>query len=167
MSPDLWERWLSLYQTFASEGLDVAAPFTEFVPDDFKLQSRKILYIGKATKGSCDKELFDQAALKSSSAARQQSENFSRAVFESRYDRSGPSFWGFANDLAKALNPNVTGLSNLVWSNICKIGSAHGNAEGRVLDEQVVLAVESLKTRFEICSPISLSASQIPTQTQS
>lgn len=153
MNPETWSKWFALYKSLASDGIDVAAPFMPYVPAEFTRQKVRVLYLGKATKGNCEREDFDRAAARGESAARAQAEAFSRCIFEQNVDARGPNFWGFANEISKALNPKVTKLKNIAWSNVCKIGAAVNNPEGILLNQQVRLAIQTLNEEIENLSP--------------
>jgi len=153
VTPKLWSSWLALYSSLLDKGFPVSAPFLPLVPSEFKKQSKTVLYIGKATNGACDRTAFDSALATSSDLARNQSESFSRAVFEGKVGRRGASFWGFANDLAEALNPKIENLGNLSWSNICKIGSDKGNPKDCMLTDQIPLAVRTLRHEIALLKP--------------
>ncbi len=153
---ELWQRSLNVYSEMKKAGIQVAAPFVGFRPKGFPGLKKSVLYVGKATKSPCEVEKFDAALEVSAEDAFEQSASFARTIFVHRAQsqKSGPSFWGFANELGSALGG--TELSNVSWSNLARIGIWSGNpgdAGPLALELQTQFAIEILRREIEVLQP--------------
>lgn len=109
----------------------------------------EVLLVGKATAGEwySDKYRLDP----SPEARRSCTVDFLRWVVSGGYSSA---FWSFAKGIsAKTATDDVSPLSNLVWSNVAKLGVTIGNPEGRVLAAQTELCAELLRAEIAYYKP--------------
>jgi len=134
MRAELRMRWQELHQELLVDERfsgRLAGLFEGHQPEGYQLHSRRILYVGKATAGefgipNASHEWF----------------NVPRG-----------SFWAFARRLSLAVDGSCNDLSNLAWSNLCKIGVKRGNPDSVLADEIHVLAVKTLQHEFQTLDP--------------
>lgn len=145
---ELSEAWLELRNQFEKKDFKPAGYFQAFASQGWEHKANRVLYVGKATEGS-----FGADQLDFSQANVERTREVARSVFEQQIGRSGPTFWGFANAAARSANAAVPPLSNLIWSNIAKIGALSGPPTGRLLDDQLTLAEETLRAEIHRYQP--------------
>lgn len=138
-----------LYASFL--GLDrekdprFAAPFLPFVPDGYGSHAKRILYVGKATRGEYGKQRYQDEKNASMETRINERTNFAKDVFEKNIDRKGATFWGFANDISHAVDSKCDDLGNLAWTNLCKVGTQSGNPNGGQIEAQREDAITILR----------------------
>jgi hypothetical protein len=132
---------------------DDAAPFLAYAPPTYRSQPRRILYVGKATEHSYERKHF--TAMKNAPMDTRIKERLDLAetVFRGNRLKTGASFWGFANDLSRAVDPACADLANLAWSNLCKVGTESGLPEDSSIARQSSLAAETIKREIENLRP--------------
>jgi hypothetical protein len=130
---DLKARWKKLHQELfvLHPKISLAGLFVHYVPPGYFENSRRILYIGKATAG----EFLDENAP------------------AKWFNRNSGGFWSFARRMSKCANPDCANLSNLAWSNLFKIGKSRGNPNGKLAAAQKSLAVETLRAEIRCLKP--------------
>ena len=129
----LRRRWQNLHTELSNveAGPELAGLFLGHKPPGFLRHSRRILYIGKATAGPFN----DQNA-------------------SSKYFWCNQSaFWSFACRLSRRADPDCSDLTNLAWSNLCKIGTTLGNPGRNLVAAQRALAVETLQAEIAALRP--------------
>jgi hypothetical protein len=94
-----------------SEEFVPSGEFRDHVPPRFLDHHRRILYIGKATKGE-----------------------FSEENASELYFNGNSPFWSFARSVSKLADADCRDLSNLAWSNIFKQGVTEGNPSGAIAE---------------------------------
>lgn len=109
----------------------LAGLFKGHVPKGYRKKTKKILYIGKATAGPF--EGSDPS--------------------EQSFNRSTAGFWSFARSISRCADDKCDDLSNLVWSNLCKIGVSNGNPANDLAEQQRELAVETLRREIKFLKP--------------
>ncbi|RYC30305.1 hypothetical protein D3273_19245 [Lichenibacterium minor] len=134
-------------QLSSDPSLRLAAPFVSgslAAQDD-----TDILLVGKATAGEwySHNYSFDP----SPEARRSCTVDFLRWVASGGYKSA---FWSFAKGIsAKTARDGASPLSNLVWSNVAKLGVTVGNPEGRVLAAQTGRCAELLAAEIAYYKP--------------
>lgn len=124
---DIWDRWKDLHTELNAEGRwDLAALFKGHEPPEFRTSPVKIHYIGKATAGRLDSD--DPG--------------------EEYFFCNEKAFWRFAAHLSGISSQGGDPTRCLAWSNICKIGVAHNNPQGELVQRQRHLAVETLRREW-------------------
>jgi hypothetical protein len=151
------EEWLKLFARMIKEPIlepgSLAAPFLTVAPDGYtETSAKRILYVGKATAGDWYLDKFLEKP--TIEERRERTKLFLDAIRKREYKSP---FWRFAEGLCRAGSvsqlPNSPELSNLVWSNICKIGVLNGNPEGPYQAIQVDLATETLLAEIKTYRP--------------
>jgi hypothetical protein len=107
----------------------LAGLFSMYTPTNYSEWTNRILYIGKATRGS-----FGEGA----------------AV---RAFNGNSAFWSFARKLSQLAEPECKDLSNLCWSNIFKQGVIDGNPKGALAKSQSNSAIASLARDIRKANP--------------
>lgn len=92
---------------------NLAGKFQPYVPPGFNEHARRILYVGKATKGEFDEPNANESAF-----------------------NGDTPFWRFARSISELADPACKDLSNVAWSNLFKQGVTVGNPEGRTAEAQ-------------------------------
>jgi hypothetical protein len=149
----LQERWIELFWTMTrdrtlNQAL-LAAPFLSVALEDYKRnRDLTILYVGKATGRSWYRAEFEADPCVAERQTR--TREFIWDVADRQY-RS--AFWHFARRLSDITNTQKEPFSNLIWSNLAKIGVTNGNPTGRYLQMQTDLAIETLIAEIECYRP--------------
>jgi hypothetical protein len=148
-----WYEWLELFRELESsqdvETASIAAPFLSVPPKNYDPVSvPSILYVGKATAGHWDREGFLR-----SSDMKERLLCTTRFLTEEVITREYRSaFWDFALRLSLAAadrhKDEIEPLQNLVWSNVCKIGTVAGNPKGKCYGRQRELAIRTLRAEI-------------------
>jgi hypothetical protein len=100
-----------------------------YCPPGFRHHTRRILYIGKATRG-----------------------HISHAKLGKYFN--GPSmFWTFARQISKLADPKCKDLSNVAWSNLFKQGVTQGNPRQKFAGQQKPAAIEQLRKEAKDLKP--------------
>ena len=142
------EEWMN----FALKD-DDAAPFLAYSPEGYSGHVRRILYIGKATNKELWRDLFDEERPQPAGQRVQNQLDREKVLFESQRNRTGRSFWGFANTLSHLLDRSCDDLSNLAWSNLCKVGAKSGVPNQKSIEEQSELSVATLQQEIREFQP--------------
>ncbi len=77
----------------------------------------------------------------------------SRDIFQKGADRPFSMFWHFAHQISRKIDPKCTGLSNIAWSNLRRIGSISGNPNHDLSPEEHQLYVTLLKEEIRDLRP--------------
>jgi hypothetical protein len=139
----LWQEWLTLHERLSAVRSErLAGLFPGYKPDGYEEHKTEILYVGKATAGP----FVDES---SSSPGRdlEQQRAFAKVCF---YLTQG-GFWNFAERLCTALG--CDNRSNLVWSNLCKIGTDLGNPSDELVGLQQELGITTLRAEIDEYNP--------------
>jgi hypothetical protein len=121
-----------------------AAPFLAYCPEGYSRHKTRILYVGKATNRELWRDRFEEERGQPAEQRVQSQLDREKAHFQSQRNRKGRSFWGFANALSHSLDRSCADLSNLAWSNLCKIGAKSGVPNRNSIEVQSYLAVATL-----------------------
>jgi hypothetical protein len=133
VSPKLAEQWKALHSEISSgrKGkLQLAGLFLGHMLDGFKKQSKRILFVGKATAGTFTGKYASMSSFNGKS-----------------------SFWQFARQLSHCADGNSDKLINVAWSNVTKIGVAKGNPPKQLQLAQAALASKTLREEIKKCHP--------------
>ena len=149
MNDGQFARWVKLHKDIRSGSFPkitqkVEGLFVGHVPDGYKTEGKRILYVGKATDGAFEVPL---SSTKSS---------YSRLVTiasDCFYCKPAAGFWSFAANLSRTLNRNCEELRNVAWSNLCKISASEGVPSNDLIEAQFDLACETLLTEIAECEP--------------
>jgi hypothetical protein len=139
----LWQEWLTLHERLSAVRSErLAGLFPGYKPDGYEAHKTRILYVGKATAGPfvADLSLLPGRDL-------EQQKAFAKVCF---YRITG-GFWQFAERLSTALGGD--NRSNLVWSNLCKIGTHTGNPSDELVGLQQELAIKTLRAEIVEYNP--------------
>ena len=132
-------RWLKLFDASSENSLikhkRLAAPFLSYAPNG----RATILYMGKATGGDWFKRNFHGRVGERIECT----ERWITAVKNREYHSA---FWHFFRELEKL-------QSNVIWTNVCKIGVRYGNPRGEYLRFQRALAIETLRLELRLYRP--------------
>jgi hypothetical protein len=145
-------KWLKEFRKLQKRHRrQIAAPFLSVKPrhyDPTKIPS--ILYVGKATQGRWFLEKFRKSV-----SVNEWSKRTRECMDESVKTNSG--FLRFARRLSAATSKRVghqgEPLSNLIWTNLCKIGTLSGNPDRSLRDAQHDLAIETLRREIRTYKP--------------
>ena len=150
-------RWLKLFHELrVRRGQDrgpIARLFLSVRPHGYNPSALpSVLYIGKATNGSwnptCDQR----------SVTVENTREYTRHFLDREAKTYTSAFWRFARELSERMvaatgGENIRPFQNLVWTNLCKIGVAHGTPSGTIRLAQRGLAVETLRLEIEAYDP--------------
>ena len=114
----------------ASPRMSLSKKFETYVPPKYAEQQRRILYVGKATRGDCQDLDYRQV-----------------------HEDVHTPFWHFARRISKLADPNVEDTCNLAWSNIFKQGVAVGNPGSTVAEAQRAESIEMLRDELVSLKP--------------
>src|SRR5260370_36285696 len=123
----LWQEWFNLHdelsqKKIASDLGGLAGLFPGHKPQGFEDHQKRILYVGKSTAGPFNIDAFDVRQETTPFEARLTRQ---QAFAEGCFDGMRGGFWSFGRQLSGVLG--CTDLSNLAWSNLCKIGTKLNN----------------------------------------
>ena len=105
-----------------------------------------ILYVGKATGGDWHMHKFRGSVAERLKCTR----DWVAAIKRNEYTSA---FWRFAVELSQRASNDSEALSNITWTNLCKIGVKDGNPVGEYLTFQHELAVETLGLEIKLYRP--------------
>ena len=141
----LQTEWIQLYDELGGvfDSQVLVAPFVSVPEDPGELASaRQILLVGKVTNGDWSKKEFD--ATKDQLLTKRLKERRSRTLKHLKEIRNrdlNPSaFWRFRNSLEQI-------CSQVIWTNLAKIGVRKGNPSLRFIERQSGLAQRTLGQR--------------------
>jgi hypothetical protein len=139
----LWREWLTLHERLSAVRPErLAGLFPGYKPDGYEEHKTKILYVGKATAGP----FVDESSPKSGTDLKQQ-----KALAKVCFYLTQGGFWNFAERLCTAFG--CDNRSNLVWSNLCKIGTHTGNPSDELVGLQQELAIKTLRAEIVEYNP--------------
>jgi len=133
VSPKLAEQWKALRSEISSARngkLPLAGLFLGHIPDGYEKQSKRVLFVGKATAGEFNEE--DASSLSFNGKS---------------------SFWQFARQVSRCAGGKSVEPVNVAWSNVSKIGVAKGNPSKSLQLAQAALACKTLQDEIETCKP--------------
>ncbi len=147
----LWPEWFDLYNLLSAKkeyANQLAGLFVGHVPTGFADQPKKILYVGKATRGqfrrpadtSDDPTNFDWTL--------QLHQKYAAELFA---DLRCGGFWPFADKISKEMDSDSR--SNLAWTNLCKMGMTTKNPSDKLIDFQKSLAIQTLRAEIDLYRP--------------
>ena len=147
----LQEQWIQLYDelggSFDSQVL--AAPFVSVLEDPSEAASaRKILLVGKATAGGWDNVHFDSTKNQPLTARLQERRCFTLKQLKEigNGDQNPSAFWRFRERLEQI-------SSQVVWTNLVKIGFENDNPSLPFIQRQKELAQRTLRAEMEEYKP--------------
>ena len=132
VSAKLTKQWQALHGELASQTGErtLAGLFLGYCPPDFAASKQRVLYVGKATRGS-----FHEAD-----------------AAEVAYKKVSSQFWYFRTALNDLLGASGVTVS-IAWSNVCKIGVQSGNPSESLQLAQQALAAITLREEITSLSP--------------
>ncbi|WP_263374494.1 hypothetical protein [Granulicella aggregans] len=110
--------------------MQLAKKFETYAHANFSAQKRRILYIGKATRGDCQDMIYSQV-----------------------HEGLQTSFWHFARRISRLADPNVENYCNLAWCNIFKQGVIRGNPGRQEAELQRAQAEDGLREDLRTLQP--------------
>lgn len=145
---DVWREWVQLHKD-----LDKRMP--RLLADPFFSASsqtkceKRILVVGKATRGAWDVNRYRKSLLKSPDNAISDKLRQNRQLLED--GGNGTNFWTFFCRLIDRLAGSDP--DRVIWSNVAKIASVGGVPSGRLLSEQADLAERTLRVEAKEYRP--------------
>lgn len=149
---ELQEKWIQLYDELggAFDSHVLAAPFVS-VPEDSGVaaSARQILLLGKATDSGWDNEHFNSMKDPSLTERLEERRRFTLKHLKDIRDGNlnSSSFWRFRNSLESI-------CSQVIWTNLAKIGFEKGNPNLSFIKIQEELARQTLQAEMEEYKPV-------------
>jgi hypothetical protein len=145
-------KWIELFDDLRSDAKikDQLAALFLSVP---ALDSRSILYVGKATAGP-----WGKTPSGSNEARIKQRHEYTKKFLAETAPTYNSGFWQFARELdaeaaKKWKNANPKPLQHIAWTNVCKIGALKGNPRGLLFRRQRELSIETLRQEITLYKP--------------
>lgn len=127
------KQWTALHSELSPERLGrerLAGLFLGHRPEKYEDQDKRVFLFGKSTAGE-----------------------FAEDDAHERFFNGTSSFWHFARQLSRIAGGDGGSLSNLAWSNVCKIGVVKGNPGMSLQLAQWELACRTLAYEVDIWRP--------------
>ena len=141
-----------LCASYDPEGRYLAGPFLSTPdPDQVEDTHFSIMLVGQATKGNWFLPQFEECRERKLSIedrvmqCREHTLDFQADGHYRKFKNS--DFWRFMRDLKEALDTQV------IWTNLAKIGLQYGNPRGQVLSDQSDLAIATLRAEVREYRP--------------